>query len=122
VASAHSHSKPRWHNEIGDRRKTVTSPELDAFEEELVDRFGPLPAAAERLIGWASVRLAAKQLQVERIDAGAAAIALTPRTGFDADVRKIGLEEKNGRYLLREETSEASRLERVQTLLNALGG
>ena len=99
-----------------------TEAELDAFEEELVDRFGPLPAAAERLIGWASVRLAAKQLQVERIDAGAAAIALTPRTGFDADVRKIGLEEKNGRYLLREETSEASRLERVQTLLNALGG
>ena len=26
MASAHSHSKPRWHNEIGDRRKTVTSP------------------------------------------------------------------------------------------------
>ncbi|MGD9664549.1 MAG: hypothetical protein AB7U34_05030, partial [Novosphingobium sp.] len=26
AASARSHSKPRWHNEIGDRRKTVTSP------------------------------------------------------------------------------------------------
>ncbi|MFB0875651.1 conjugal transfer protein TraG, partial [Sphingobium sp. sgz301304] len=25
-ASARSHSKPRWHNEMGDRRKTVTSP------------------------------------------------------------------------------------------------
>lgn len=102
------------------RMKTET--ELDAFEEELIDRFGPLPKAAERLIGWASVRLAAKLLQVERIDAGAAAIALTPRRGFDADVGQIGLEEKNGRYLLREKTSEASRLQRVQSLLNALGG
>jgi len=26
AASARSHSKPRWHSEIGDRRKTVTSP------------------------------------------------------------------------------------------------
>lgn len=96
--------------------------ELDAFEEELVDRFGPLPEAAERLVGWARVRLAAKLLQVERIDAGPAAIAITPRKGFEADVGKIGLEKKDGRLLLREKTLEAARFERVQTLLNALGG
>ncbi|KAK0346960.1 hypothetical protein LTR94_004350 [Friedmanniomyces endolithicus] len=96
--------------------------ELDAFEEELVDRFGPLPDSVERLIGLARVRLAAKLLQVERIDAGAAAIALTPRRGFDANTGELRLEEKDGRYLLREKTSEAARLERVQTLLNALGG
>ncbi|MDX3911010.1 MAG: EAL domain-containing protein, partial [Sphingobium sp.] len=33
-ASAHSRSKPRWHNEIGDRHKTVTSPVLALYVRE----------------------------------------------------------------------------------------
>ncbi|MDX3910966.1 MAG: hypothetical protein QHC67_14270, partial [Sphingobium sp.] len=33
-ASAHSRSKPRWHNEIGDRHKTVTSPNILSAEVE----------------------------------------------------------------------------------------
>ena len=37
AASARSRLKPRWHNEIGDRRKTVTSPEVRKGEHEVRD-------------------------------------------------------------------------------------
>jgi transcription-repair coupling factor (superfamily II helicase) len=93
---------------------------LDTFEEELLDRFGPLPSQAEALMMHARIRLAARALHIARIDAGAAAIALTPRREFDADTGGAGLEEKNGRLLLREPTEDATRNDRVRALLDAL--
>ncbi|MET3827038.1 transcription-repair coupling factor (superfamily II helicase) [Sphingomonas sp. PvP055] len=95
---------------------------LDAFEDELVDRFGALPDDAAALLMRARVRLLARSARVERIDAGAAAIALTPRRDFDADVADAGLTEKNGRYLLAEPTDDAARTARVQALLEELVG
>ncbi|RZF64646.1 DEAD/DEAH box helicase [Sphingomonas populi] len=93
---------------------------LDAFEEELLDRFGPLPPAAAALMLRARIRIAAHALGIARIDAGAAAIALTPKRGFDADATAAGLDEKNGRLLLREATDDASRGDRVHALLEGL--
>lgn len=93
---------------------------IDAFEEELLDRFGTLPPDADALIAQARIRLAARALRVQRIDAGAAAIALTPRRGFETDAAKYGFVEKNGRLLLIEETSDDDRMERVQALLETL--
>lgn len=93
---------------------------LDAFEEELLDRFGPLPPAAEALIGRARIRLAARALGIARIDAGPAAIALTPRRGAKLDARQTGLTRKNGRLLLSEATGEATRSPRIQALLEQL--
>jgi transcription-repair coupling factor (superfamily II helicase) len=94
--------------------------ELEAFEAELLDRFGPAPADAEALLARARLRLAARDAKVQRIDAGAAAIALTPRRDFSADSRAAGLTEKNGRLLLTEQTDETQRVERVQALLDEL--
>ncbi|MEP9360001.1 TRCF domain-containing protein [Sphingomonas sp. KR3-1] len=93
---------------------------LDAFEEELLDRFGPLPHEAEALMARGRIRMAAQALRIERIDAGPAAIALTPRTGFDADAMGAGLTEKNGRLVLAEATDEGNRSERIQALLELL--
>ena len=52
---------------------------LDAFEEELADRFGELPDEARRLLGIARVRVLAREAGIERIDAGPAAIGFSPR-------------------------------------------
>lgn len=95
---------------------------IDAFEDELVDRFGPLPPDAEALMTRARIRAAARMLDIARIDAGAAAIALTPRRGFAADAAAAGLTEKNGRLLLAEATDDAARSGRVRELLETLTG
>ncbi len=92
--------------------------ELEAFEEELLDRFGPLPADAERLLARARIRIAARTLGIARIDAGPAAIALTPREG--ATLSGEGLVEKDGRLILAEATYEAGRIERVRALLEGV--
>ncbi|WP_380871712.1 transcription-repair-coupling factor [Sphingomonas sp. DBB INV C78] len=93
---------------------------LDAFEEELIDRFGPLPASAERLMVHARVRLAARSARIARIDAGPAAIAITPRRDFRGDTAAIGLTRKMDRFLLAEAIPEEQRIDRVQALIEAL--
>ena len=70
---------------------------LDAFEEELEDRFGTLPDEARLLIELARVRLMACGAGVTKVDAGPAAIALTPQHRGDAPK---GLTEKNGRWIM----------------------
>ena len=94
--------------------------DLDAFEEELVDRFGPLPLEAEALVANARIGLLARAARIARIDAGPAAIALTPAAGFVGDAEAIGLEEKNGRLLLKAEVPESERTSRVIGLLETL--
>lgn len=94
---------------------------IDAFEEELLDRFGPLPAPAETLLAQARLRLGARQAGIVRIDAGDAGIALTPRGGR-RDLAKAGLEDSKGRWLLREATRPEERLERVAALLEEVAG
>ena len=94
---------------------------LDAFAAEVQDRFGSPPAEASILLDAAAIRLAAREAKIARIDAGPAAIALTPRPDFAGDAGAAGLTEKNGRLLLSERINDvAERLERVRTLLDAL--
>ena len=95
---------------------------LDALAAEMEDRFGPPPAEARALLDLAAVRLAAADALIERIDAGPAAIALTPRKEFAGDAAAAGLTEKNGRLLLTERIEDAdARLGRVREVLEALG-
>ncbi|WP_230482909.1 helicase-related protein [Sphingomonas sp. Leaf21] len=91
---------------------------LDDFEAELEDRFGELPEEASLLIALARLRERMRMLGIARIDAGPAAIALTPH-GRDTDLATIdGLERKDGRYLLRERyDSPDERLARLTDLL-----
>ena len=97
--------------------------ELEAFADELEDRFGPPPPEAETLVAVARVRRLAAEAGIARIDAGPAAIALTPRRDFAGDAGAAGLEERNGRLILAERIEEAgARLARVEALLAALAG
>ena len=92
--------------------------DVEAFEEELRDRFGDVPDAAMRLIALARVRELARAHGVARIDAGPAAVALTPRADSDIAAQIDGLEAKNGRLILTERIADAGeRMERIATLL-----
>jgi transcription-repair coupling factor (superfamily II helicase) len=93
----------------------------DALAEELEDRFGTLPDAAQLLLRTAQLRLLARAAGVARIDAGPAAIAFTPRNKALKDAAAAGLERKGERWLLREETAAGpARLDRIRALLETL--
>ena len=53
-----------------------TAGELDAMQEELIDRFGLAPEPAQALLESHRLRIAARALGVARIDAGGDVIAL----------------------------------------------
>ncbi|MBM3927009.1 MAG: DEAD/DEAH box helicase [Sphingomonadales bacterium] len=72
--------------------------DLDAFEEELEDRFGALPPPAARLIDWMRVRLLAQSAGVAAIAGGPAAIAFTP-VDRSVDWSAAGLVAKDGRWI-----------------------
>ncbi len=92
--------------------------QLEAFEDELADRFGELPAEAQRLLAIARVHVLARAAGIEKIDAGPAAIAFTPRGKVRAP---SGLEEKNGRLLLKEAIDDPlERLGRIEAVLSEL--
>jgi transcription-repair coupling factor (superfamily II helicase) len=94
---------------------------LEDFEEELSDRFGPLPEEALRLLAISRVRILARQAAIARIDGGPAAIALTPRPEFAGNILD-GLVEKNDRHLLAGDFADpAERLRRIEALLSADG-
>ncbi|MFC7537372.1 TRCF domain-containing protein [Sphingomonas sp. GCM10030256] len=92
---------------------------LEAFEEELADRFGELPEDAQRLLAIARVRVLARSAGIEKVDAGPAAIALTPRGPLPKVPAEV--EEKNGRLLLRGALDDPlGRLVRTEALLGDL--
>ncbi|PZO81175.1 MAG: DEAD/DEAH box helicase [Sphingomonas hengshuiensis] len=91
---------------------------LDGFEEELEDRFGALPEPARLLIELARVRLLARGAGVAKVDAGPAAIALTPQHRGDAPK---GLTEKNGRWIVPARIDDpGERLAKVGEVLEAV--
>ncbi|WP_156679891.1 helicase-related protein [Sphingomonas profundi] len=100
--------------------RAATPAALDALEEEMEDRFGTLPAEARTLMAIARIRLLAAAAMIDRVVAGPAAIALTPRSGFAGATD--GLEAKGDRLLLRTETdANEARLAQVATLLEGMG-
>ncbi|MCW1430258.1 DEAD/DEAH box helicase [Novosphingobium sp. JCM 18896] len=94
--------------------------ELDGFEDELVDRFGPLPQTAEHLLSRARLAILARSAGVERIDAGPAGIALTLRAGTAPLPDALGLVERDGRWILKERLEEEERGKRVAEVLEHL--
>lgn len=90
---------------------------VDSFADELEDRFGALPVAAQRLIAIARIRRLACMARIARIDVGPAAIALTPRPDFAGDAGD--LEAKGERLLLRGDPGEDP-LAKVTALLERL--
>jgi transcription-repair coupling factor (superfamily II helicase) len=97
--------------------------ELDAFEDELVDRFGAEPPEASVLLRIANARVMARRADVAKVDAGPSAIAFTPRSNLGRKARAAGLREANDRLLLVEAiASPMDRLKRVEKVLGLLSG
>ncbi len=96
--------------------------ELDAFEEELVDRFGKEPDDAKILLRIANVRTLARHADIAKVDAGPGAIAFTPRGELSKKaIAAAGLAAKNGRLLLEQAiSSPAERLARTESVLKQL--
>lgn len=94
---------------------------VDAFDEELVDRFGSLPAETATLLAQVRIRLAAHALRLARVDAGPAAIALTPRRDCRIEAPDVPVVVKKGRWILPEAIADAEeRIARVEGLLDSL--
>ncbi len=92
--------------------------DLDAFEEELEDRFGALPGDAQTLLTIVRIRLLGQLLEFERIDAGRAAIALNPRRRLPKKSPHPDAEISDGRLLFRERHADIDqRMLRVEQLL-----
>lgn len=96
---------------------------LQAFEDELEDRFGTIPPEADTLLRIARIRVAARTVLIARIDAGPAAIAMTLRAGFSGSVETAHLTEKKGRLVLNERFEDPlARLRAVEKILAELEG
>ncbi|MBT2246424.1 DEAD/DEAH box helicase [Sphingobium sp. BHU LFT2] len=94
--------------------------DLDLFEAELTDRFGPHPVPVERLLAAARIGILARSAGIARVDAGPAAIALTPYGGALKVPEGLQLIQKKGRWLLKEPNETGDRLQRVMAVLEAL--
>lgn len=94
--------------------------DLDDFAAELTDRFGSHPFAVERILAAARIGILGRAAEIERIDAGPAAIALTPHSEMPPVPDELHLTEKDGRWLLKERNETADLLQSVTTLLEAL--
>jgi transcription-repair coupling factor (superfamily II helicase) len=124
---ASGHLPKEWIPEEGVRlslyarlARVATPGALDDFADELEDRFGELPDAAERLIETARIRLLAGGAKVARIDAGPSAVAYTPHDP-DADWSKAGLALRGKRWIdARAIDDEAERLAAIRETLEAL--
>jgi transcription-repair coupling factor (superfamily II helicase) len=101
--------------------RTGNAAGVDAFELEIEDRFGALPEEAERLLNIARVRMLARDIGIARLDAGPAAIALTPRAGAILPTVESPMEDRGGRFVLAQRIESAGeRLERVRSLLEEI--
>jgi transcription-repair coupling factor (superfamily II helicase) len=95
---------------------------LESFEDELLDRFGGLPDEVRGLLASARLRVLARNVGVERVDAGPAAIAFTPRPGRENALAASELLERSGkRFLSRGDYAKLDvRLAKTEELLESI--
>jgi transcription-repair coupling factor (superfamily II helicase) len=85
--------------------------ELADLRGELVDRFGPLPEPAEQLLDIVGIRIVARALGIERIEAGEGKAVITFSAGTSIEPERLvaAIQASRGRLRLRREfTLEAS--------------
>ena len=101
-----------------------TAGEVDAFEEELEDRFGPLPDRAAALISNARLQVLARSAGVRRVTQGPLAVAFDLAQDVESKARALGeswdsLEWRPGR-LIQTETPGSARDRNLVRVLEAL--
>ncbi len=88
-----------------------TAGEVADLRAELADRFGPLPPPAEQLLDIVGIRVAARALSVERLEAGEgrALVTFAPSTPLDPQRLVAVIQRSRGRLQMKREfTLEAS--------------
>lgn len=104
-------------------QRLTTNSEIDAFAEEIEDRFGEMPEEVVMLLDVMRVKLAAARTHVSRIDAGPVAIAIDFRRPLKQKqwtdlLRHEGLRNKDERLIYAKETETApERLKLTRDLL-----
>ena len=99
--------------------RLASAAEADSLADEMEDRFGTLPEEAARLLEVARIRRLAREARIARVDAGPAAMALTPRHDFAGEA--AGAEWKGERLLFKVPSeTDAERLMLVRELLERL--
>ena len=94
---------------------------LERFEEELVDRFGEMPDEARGLLATTRLRVLARGVGVARLDAGPAAIALTPRPGHEKALKQSELVQSEDRYLSKGDYADVeARFARAEEILESI--
>ena len=94
--------------------------ELEAFEDELLDRFGPLPEPASALVDRARLTMLAFEMDIRAINAGPAAIALTPADEKSPAFHAEELVLSDGRWLAKDDAPYANPTKAAVTVLEAL--
>jgi transcription-repair coupling factor (superfamily II helicase) len=85
--------------------------ELTDLRAELLDRFGPLPEPAEQLMDIVRIRVEARALAIERVEAGEgrAVITFSPATSIEPQRLVAAIQASRGRLRMRREfTLEAA--------------
>ncbi|MFL6796119.1 MAG: DEAD/DEAH box helicase [Xanthobacteraceae bacterium] len=103
--------------------KASSEKALEDIEDEVEDRFGPLPAALQDRIGLEKIRLKCSRLGISRVDAGPEGIALTTRAArsrLHAQPTKHWRRARDGRLVLRVRVPPDQRLETIARLLDEL--
>ena len=92
----------------------VSDPEVDDLRGELVDRFGPLPEEAEQLLDIVHLRVAARRLGVEKLEAGEGVAFVTFAPGTPLDPRRLvrAIEGSRGRLKMKREFTIEAVVER----------
>jgi transcription-repair coupling factor (superfamily II helicase) len=88
--------------------------EITELRAELHDRFGPLPAPADRLLDTVTIRVAARTLGVERVEAGdgKALITFSPATAVEPERLVRAIRESRGRLRMKREFTVEATVER----------
>jgi transcription-repair coupling factor (superfamily II helicase) len=101
--------------------------DLDGFEEELVDRFGPVPLAVDNLLTMARLQRLARAADVRKVDAGPKGIALSLGGGAAAGLKRVrsvapSATMKDGRLIVSGAFEDSvERLRTLERLLSVLG-
>ena len=94
--------------------------ELEAFEAELLDRFGTLPQNAVALLEHTRITMLAIETNVRAVNAGPAAIAFTLLSANDKRLKALGLDASDGRWLAKKGAPFADPANEAIAILEAL--
>ncbi|MDG6078863.1 DEAD/DEAH box helicase [Erythrobacter litoralis] len=94
--------------------------DLEAFEAELLDRFGSLPQNAATLLERTRITMLAIETEIRAVNAGPAAIAFTPISEDDERLKAQGLDASDGRWLAKKGAPFSDPATEAITILEAL--